>query len=154
MISFFLGSIGCPMWPKLIFWLMVFYHVTINCVQCGRNVGHVVPCAFLVCGKENCSNHCGEFAYFLFLHSVTIRDYFAYIFISAPCSANTNSANKIVLKFSASILQTDWRDSLLEWIICVRIFNIYIITHYINTTPSYIYKRIFQGCYSNQLKSA
>ena len=95
-----------------------------------------------------------EFAYFLFLHSVTIRDYVAYIFMSAPCSANTNSANKIVLKSSASILQTDWRDSLLEWIICVRIFNIYIITHYINTTPSYIYIRIFQGCYSNQLKSA
>ena len=88
---------------------MVFYHVTINCVQCGRNVGHVVPCAFLVCGKKNSSHHCGEFANFLFLHSVTIRDYAAYIFMSAPCSANTNSTNKIVLKSSASIIQTGSR---------------------------------------------
>ena len=109
MISFFWGSIGFPMWPRLIFWLMVFYHVTIHCVQCETNVGHFVPCAFLVCGKENCSNHSGEFAYFLFLHSVTIRDYVAYIFMSAPCSANTNSANKIVLKSSANILQTGSR---------------------------------------------
>ena len=52
---------------------------------------------------------CMWFANFLFLHSVTIRDYVAYIFMSAPCSANTNSANKIVLKSSANILQTGSR---------------------------------------------
>ena len=54
-----------------------FYHAIIRCVQCQTNVGHVVPCALLVCGKHNYDDHCGEFAYLLVLRSVTIRDYVA-----------------------------------------------------------------------------